>query len=159
MSKHHQRICDGQTGVRVIVPATHRASTNHFFVRNCAQSAPVAVAIISRSKSNYDQFGFARIRTNIKRFVLKFGARCMGCVPISWVERFVCLFESAMTSVIYIFKRNRLYAGFATLCSDLKLIVGFSGVVPESASEVSQAGAFGAAEGGRGPGEVRGREA
>lgn len=62
-----------------------------FFAR--AQSAPVAVAIISRTKSNYDQFGFARIRTNIKRFALKFGARCMGCVPISRVERFVCSFE------------------------------------------------------------------
>lgn len=118
-SKHHQRTCDGQTGVRVIVPATHRASTNHFFIRNCAQSAPVAVAIISRSKSNYDQFGFARIRTNIKRFALKFGARCMGCVPISRVERFVCLFESTMTSVAYMFKRSVVYRfmfGFKADC-------------------------------------------
>lgn len=58
-------------------------SRSTFFSRRIAQSAPVAVAIISRTKSNYDQFGFARIRTNIKRFALKFGARCMGCVPIS----------------------------------------------------------------------------
>lgn len=106
MSKHHQRTCDGQIDVRVIVPATHRAPTKHFFIRNCAQSAPVAVAIISRCKSNYDQFGFVRIRTNIKRFALKFGARCMGCVPISRVERFVCLFEFTMTFVVNIFKRK-----------------------------------------------------
>lgn len=82
------------------------SSNKAFFIRNCAQSAPVAVAIISRCKSNYDQFGFVRIRTNIKRFALKFGARCMGCVPISRVERFVCLFEFTMTFVVYIFKRK-----------------------------------------------------
>lgn len=94
--------CDVQTMVRVIVQVTAyggreralpRMSTEHFLL--CAQSAPVAVAIIFRSKSNYDQFGFARIRMNIKRFALKFGARCMGCVPISPVARQHCLFNRA----------------------------------------------------------------
>lgn len=70
--------------VRMIVG---RLACYDFFYCYIVQSAPVAVAIISRTKSNYDQFGFARIRTNIKRFALKFGARCMGCVPISRIGR------------------------------------------------------------------------
>lgn len=72
------------------------------FTRNSTQSAPVAVAIIFCTKSNYDQFGFARIRTNIKRFALKFGARCMGCVPISPVEHFVCSFETMSSPHVFI---------------------------------------------------------
>lgn len=85
-------------GVRMIVPVAGGTS----FFPCAAQSVPVAVAIIARTKSNYDQFRFARIRTNIKRFALKFGARCMGCVPISRVGNFVYSFRPASASGIFI---------------------------------------------------------
>lgn len=69
-----------------------RINERTFFIRDIAQSAPVAVAIICSAKSNYDQFGFARIGTNIKRFALKLARDARDAFPLGGSDaNFVCL--------------------------------------------------------------------